>query len=1187
MGTNGGSIGSGIGAIGGAAIGSAILPGIGGVVGGAVGSLAGGLIGSMLSPTKLITDLQASNSSYGNPLPILYGTARLPGTQIWQTQISEKSSGLFKGGLLGGASVPQQSAAFAFCEGPANFQKIWLDGILFFDATQPQAREISNHTFAIRTYYGTEDQLPDFQISQWVSQNVIPGNASPAYRGVCYMVMEGVSLINYGARFPMVTVSWSTSTVETTQFAALTPLSPDISTDISLGGQPQPAEAVDWVRRQAYQMSFDGTVRVYNLLNGACIMTATQATMFAGTAALLTNPPRAPPDPGSLGTMVCGQGGDLYICSGIIEDPSIRIWWVDPTSLNILKEIILTDGHGVVGISDFSDPIPSGAIWSLQAWTVPSMSTGPADYLVGSYFGNPDYAVFLCNPQNGDTWNIALTHNGGQGTATAIGNMDSSGETEIWFCNFNVFDDTVSMYVSSVHVQGINVTATRPTVVLNHTTFGQPALTAAGGALLGLQFLVDPVDGCLIFLNLPYPGAPTAKWNPTTNATVWISSFVTIATPATNCNLQQGMLASPFFNGTLGVPLLNTATGAVTYSPMAAADVAKGGTGYGGLHYDSYTNTMVFWAGDLGMMVAYPQCNTTSEVAVGAIIADLCARVGVTADMIDVSQVTATTIGYVVKDSKSAGAAIADLCNTYLIDMVESDYKLQFIPRGQPVVATITQADLGSIDNNDSSQFWQVKSAQELELPLQITVKYSDPALDYQPGSAAAKRTALPVATQFSKRKIIKDLPVVATNQEARQIAENWLYTMWASRDTFETVLGLKYVWLDPTDNLTVVLDNGDTTTVRIENIDTGADLSLKLSLAAEDISVYAPTTSPGVVYGAKPQALTPSTFAQLLQFNVPLLQDADGAPPGQIRIYTAAGASVAGWRGGGIYRSTDMINWTDYAPAPSGANWGHALTALADTVAKFSTDHRNSVRVILVSGSTLPSSCAYIDLMSGANAALLGQEIIQFQTVVDNEDGSLTLSDLVRSRRGTDWATGTHQVGELFVLLQLGFIAAHALTLGEIGQSEGWKLVPFGSTVSQSASSTYKYLGYDLKPYAPINFESTPSGSDLAVSWVRRTRIGGLLIDGIDTVPLNEETEAYEAYVLPSAAARAAFDPTLPATYTRAFLGLTAPGLTYTAAQMTADAFAPATSTLYLVVFQISGVVGRGFPGYQAVPAF
>ena len=537
--------------------------------------------------------------------------------------------------------------------------------------------------------------------------------------------------------------------------------------------------------------------------------------------------------------------------------------------------------------------------------------------------------------------------------------------------------------------------------------------------------------------------------------------------------------------------------------------------------------------------------------------------------MVDVSLVTQTTTGYVVHDNKSCGAAIAELCNTFLIDMVESDYTLKFVPRGAAAVATIPQADLASQDPDDPSQYWIPAEAQEQDLPLQIAVKYSDPDLDYQPGSAYARRTALPVPTVYSKRKLTMDLPVVTDNLTARTIAANILFSTWAARETYNTTLGPKYLWLDPTDNIAVSLDNGDSYTVRIESIDTGADLTQRLHCGGEDLTVYAPLTLQPVTYGVGKQVIVTAGFAATS------------------RVYFAAAAPANSWPGGQVYKSTDGVNWPVVAALASGCNYGTTVNALAAPASLFATDTINSVRVSFATGSILPSSCAYSDLMNGANAVLIGGEVLQFQTVTDNADSTITLSTLIRARRGTDYAVASHAPGELVLLLQPGYLTAGTVGTGEINVQEQWELVPVGASQAQSLIQLYTPLGYDLFPYSPVNFARAVSGSDLVATWVRRTRIGGLLMDGTDTAPLNEDTESYDAYILPSAAALASFDPTNAATYTRAFLALTAPTLTYTAAEMSADGFIPATQTLYLVVYQLSGVVGRGFQGYQALPAF
>jgi hypothetical protein len=224
--------------------------------------------------------------------------------------------------------------------------------------------------------------------------------------------------------------------------------------------------------------------------------------------------------------------------------------------------------------------------------------------------------------------------------------------------------------------------------------------------------------------------------------------------------------------------------------------------------------------------------------------------------------------------------------------------------------------------------------------------------------------------------------------------------------------------------------------------------------------------------------------------------------------------------------------------------------------------------------------------MLNGANAALVGSEIIQFQTVRVNADGTLTLSSLLRGRRGTEWATGSHGQGERFVMLTAGGVEDGSIPLTEVGQPRYWKLAPAGGIISQAPTVVNRYLGYDLMPWAPVQFSRAPSGSDLDVAWVRRTRMGGdLLARGAGPVPLSEESEAYEVYVLPNAGAFAGFNPGDATTYTRVFTGLSSPALTYTAAEMTSDGFTPAIDTLYLAGFQVSATIGRGFRASITLP--
>ena len=99
--------------------------------------------------------------------------------------------------------------------------------------------------------------------------------------------------------------------------------------------------------------------------------------------------------------------------------------------------------------------------------------------------------------------------------------------------------------------------------------------------------------------------------------------------------------------------------------------------------------------------------------------------------------------------------------------------------------------------------------------------------------------------------------------------------------------------------------------------------------------------------------------------------------------------------------------------------------------------------------------------------------------------------------------------------------------------------------------------------PWSPVHVVGSRNGSgDLAITWIRRTRFGGVWTDGTD-VPLNEETESYSVDILNGS------------TVVRT-IAATSPAATYTAAQQTAD-FGSAQSAIAVKVYQLSATVGRG----------
>jgi hypothetical protein len=1181
---------------------------VGGPIGSAIGGMAGGMIGGMLFNKKakpMVADVQLMNSSYGKAIPIVWGTMRLPGNMIWQSEIQTSESSVGKS--FGQTAYHyKQSAALAFCEGPVLYRKLFLDGKLFYDNTALFPEELTKYKFPIRTYPGDDVQLPDPLMSYWVATHVIPAGSNPAYRGLAYMVFDNPDISHFGNRFPQTTCILTTTSELYTVFKKFNHF-----TEKGRAGwwAPYVDTAVDWVRGVVYALyrplDWGGEASIYDDTNiGIMVFSLyTQTETHAADWNRIFFEGALIPSAFYGGNchirgITCAPGGPLYIVvTDYLQDYVMQVQ---------TNTLVISGGYTTLRPRDAFFPYYALMAHHVRGFELASVAGGVSYQIAGYWLID---GVFVCNPLSmtiSNPLHVEYADLFYTSHEYEFGAKDSlSGTQELWVFNlgYNDPERRVLVYKDKVVGSDPSVMAEFESIELvkelravefglDHMIFTD-AEWHPGFSQLGYNAIAYAADDSVIVNydgqhNVKYSSLSGVGWNSHGGGYGWSNPFADTSLgffPLTGGGFIQMILDSMILFRDLDLM-----SGAQSISPIRPGEWVDNAVPGASVHSMSFGNFIV-WQGffEQELWISYLFRQDPHKARVADIIRDICHRVGMSDDMLDLSLVTQETEGYCIQEMKSAGSAIADLLHVYQIDMVESDYQLKFIPRGQPSVTTITQGDLVSLDQNDPSQYWRVKQAQQQEMPLIISLRFQDPALDFQTGATYAKRTEVPIPTVWSKRRMTVDLPVIATNLEATQIADKWLYTMWAERDTVETALSPKYLWLDPADNVVIAMDNGDVFQVRIEEETVGADLSMHLQATFEDNTVYNPSpTLRGADYGSLPQTVQQSPFAEFLQFNVPLLQDQDDTGGVSTRVYYAVGATSAGWTTGEIFRSLDnSATWVDYSGISFACNWGQAITKLPDTPSKFATDYDHTITVAMQAGSNFPLSCTYDEMLSGANGALLGEEVIQYQRAVLNDDRTVTLSNILRGRRGTEWATGRHYAGEQFIMLQAGKIGGSTLNLAEINVQELWKLVPSGRLIEQTPTDAFTYRGYDLMPYAPVGFKRAPSGPDLQVSWTRRTRLGNFLMDNTDTAPLYEASESYNAYILPDASSILLFNPANPLSYTRSYMNLPVPWFTYTASQMTSDGFYPATSRLFVAVYQVSSVVGMGFRGYDVLPAF
>ncbi|WP_414900296.1 phage tail protein [Sphingomonas flavalba] len=185
-----------------------LLTGLGRMLGGPLGGAVGAIVGQTFDQAVLfkpkgrqgprLGDLSVQTSSYGSPIPRLFGTMRVAGTVIWATDLIEDRHK--SGGGKGRPSVTSYSysASFAVLLSARPIRRvgrIWADGKLLRGA----AGDFKTET-GYRLHLGGEDQPVDPLIAAAEGMAM-----TPAQRGGAYAVFEGFQLGAYGNRIPSLT----------------------------------------------------------------------------------------------------------------------------------------------------------------------------------------------------------------------------------------------------------------------------------------------------------------------------------------------------------------------------------------------------------------------------------------------------------------------------------------------------------------------------------------------------------------------------------------------------------------------------------------------------------------------------------------------------------------------------------------------------------------------------------------------------------------------------------------------------------------------------------------------------------------------------------------------------------------------------------------------------------------------
>ncbi len=492
-----------------------------------------------------------------------------------------------------------------------------------------------------------------------------------------------------------------------------------------------------------------------------------------------------------------------------------------------------------------------------------------------------------------------------------------------------------------------------------------------------------------------------------------------------------------------------------------------------------------------------------TAASLAAVVAEICGRSGV--GEVDVEDLYGLVRGYSVTDIEPARSMLQPLMLAYGFEAIEREGRLIFRNRGRRADRVLTDDDLALTGEQESAVETARTPAAEVAGRVRLTFVEADG--DYE---ARAAEAIFPDERTYSVSQ--SELPLVLTAAEGRSIVERWLAESRVARDAVRLALPPSAIVTGAGD--VVRLQAGGLSTLyRIDRVEqAGAALIEAVRVEPE---VQVPSDAADVAPGVRPFA--PPLPVYPLFLDLPLLtgQEVAHAPhlavaaepwPGVVAVY-AAPVEDAGY----------ALAQTVGAPATVGTS-ETALLAAAPGV----WDRGSALRVRFGTTAAL-ASAGEAALLAGANLAAVGDgspgnwELFQFRDAVLVEPGVWELSHRLRGQQGTDatmpasWPPGSQ------VVLVDGAVGQIDLPLSARGLARHYRV---GPALRGYEDPSYEHVvaafdGIGLRPYAPAHLRARRlAGGDLALSWIRRTRVDGDSWAG-EEVPLGETREAYRIRVV------------------------------------------------------------------------
>jgi hypothetical protein len=402
-------------------------------------------------------------------------------------------------------------------------------------------------------------------------------------------------------------------------------------------------------------------------------------------------------------------------------------------------------------------------------------------------------------------------------------------------------------------------------------------------------------------------------------------------------------------------------------------------------------------------------------------------------------------------------------------------------------------------------------------------------------------------------------LPIILDQSQAKGIGERRIQEAWVERETAAFTLRPSLVRLDPGDEVELTVE-AHARRLRLVNSEVG--YGARIQSVACDPSLYDSFVglSRGISVG---RGIQVPGQALMILADLPMLTSLSNP------WSPHAGAYASPWAGAvNLYKSQTTSGYVLDTVMSRRAGMGVSVTAFS-AGPEFEWDYANVLRVNIFEGTL--QSVDELAVLGGANALAIENqdgewEVIQFQIATLVAPQTWDVSKLLRGQLGTEAQMRNPVPAGARVLVLDENIYQVNLPQSQYALPFYFRWGPDGTDIGDDSYQTQQkqFKGAGMRPYSPVHMKGVKdhSNNDVALSWIRRDRIGGDAWEQTE-IAMSEASEAYEVDIYNGA------------NVVRT-LQTSTPFVNYTAAMQTADFGAPPAS-FDVKVFQMSNVVGRG----------